>query len=274
VAVALSTPSEMRISLTVSEAEVFDLEPGQVGLATFSAIDDAQYPVRILSVSNIPTISQGVVTYAVEAEILQGSELADVAAQVQALLASGSTDFGGVDLVALGGAATGVAPAGSVAGRPTDGVAGGGRAGGGGRPGGNALSGIELPEGVTLRDVVQALAAGEPLPDGVELPEGFELPDGLGSGAPNIASANQQLPLAGMSASVQVLLEVREGVLLVPTTAVRQQGSSSYVVIEGEDDEFERLTVVTGETSGQQVEIVSGLATGDVVWIGASGGRS
>ncbi len=78
------------------------------------------------------------------------------------------------------------------------------------------------------------------------------------------------MPLAGMSASVQILLGVREDVLLVPAKAIRQQGSSSYVVVEGEDGEFERLTVVTGESNGQQVEIVSGLEAGDVVWVGAS----
>jgi HlyD family secretion protein len=284
VAMALSTPDEMRIALTVSEAEVFDLQPGQVGLATFSAIDGAQYPVRILSVSSIPNTSQGVVTYAVEAEILQGPQLAEVAEELQALAASESSDLGSFDFGSFGGGAlTGVAPGGiggaTGGGRPTDGAGGagtpGGRGDGGGRPGGaggfgDALGGIELPEGVTMRDVLQALAAGEPVPDGVVLPDGFELPQGFGGGAPNIVAANQQLPLAGMSASVQVLLEVREDVLLAPTTAIRQQGSSSYVVIEGEDGEFERLTVVTGESDGSRVEIVSGLAAGDTIYIGAS----
>lgn len=282
-AVSLSTPDEMRISLTVSEAEVFDLEPGQVGLATFDAIDGAQYPVRILSVSNIPNTSQGVVTYAVEAEILQGEELAGIASELQALVASGSSDFGGLDFGAVGGDAVTGAFGGDAAGggRPTDGALGGGAAGGrgdgtgGGRPAGaggfgDQLASIELPDGVTMRDVLQALAAGEPVPDGVVLPDGFELPQVIGSGAPTIGGDEQRMPLAGMSASVRVLLGVRNDVLLVPTTAVRQQGSSSYVVVEGEDGAFERLTVVTGETSGQQVEVVSGLEAGDVVLIGAS----
>ena len=121
-----------------------------------------------------------------------------------------------------------------------------------------------------MRDVLQALAAGEELPEGVVLPEGFELPDFAAGGAPSIDAVERRMPLAGMSASVQVLLEVREDVLLVPTTAIRQQGSSSYVVIENEDGEFERLAVVTGESSGQQVEVISGLAAGDIVYVGAS----
>jgi HlyD family secretion protein len=279
-AVSMSTPDEMRISLTVTEAEVFELEPGQIGLATFDAIDDAQYPVRIVSVSNIPNTSQGVVTYAVVAEILQGAELASIGEELQALAASGSSSLGSIGGLGsfAGGALTDVAPGAfgdaTGGGRPTDGAGGagalGGRGDGGGRPGGVQLDGIELPEGVSMRDVLQALAAGEPVPDGVVLPEGFELPTLPSGGAPNIAGAGQRMPLAGMSASVQVLLEVRDDVLLVPTTAVRQQGSTSYVVIEGDDGEFERLTVVTGESSGQQVEIVAGLEAGDVVFVGAS----
>ena len=276
VAVSLSTPDEMRISLTVSEAEVFDLEPGQVGLATFDAIDGAQYPVRILSVSNIPNTSQGVVTYAVEAEILQGPELAEIADELQALVASGSSslaDLGGFTIGdAAGGAATdGARGAGAAGGRgdATGAPAGGGRPGGAGGFGAQ-LEGIELPDGVTMRDVLQALAAGEELPEGVVLPEGFELPQIPGGAVPTFDAVDQRMPLAGMSASVQVLLEVREGVLLVPTTAIRQQGSNSYVVIANEGGEFERLTVVTGESSGQQVEVISGLEAGDVVHVGAS----
>ena len=42
VAVSLSTPDRITIDLTVSEAEVLDLAAGQIGLATFDAIDGAQ----------------------------------------------------------------------------------------------------------------------------------------------------------------------------------------------------------------------------------------
>jgi hypothetical protein len=59
-------------------------------------------------------------------------------------------------------------------------------------------------------------------------------------------------------------------VLLVPATAVRTQGSSSYVVVMNEDGEFERLTVVVGDSNGTTVEVVSGLSEGDTVYINAS----
>lgn len=73
-----------------------------------------------------------------------------------------------------------------------------------------------------------------------------------------------------MSGSVEILLGVRDGVLLVPSSTVRAQGSTSYVVIENADGEFERLTVVTGESSGADVEIISGLEPGMTIWLSAS----
>jgi len=273
VAVSVNTPDRITIDLTVSEAEVLDLEVGQVGIATFDAVGETQYPVRVTSVSTIPNVAQGVVTYAVTAVILELNEIAEVATDLQTLATGGAT----LDLAALAGGAGNGAARGDGAGRGAGGAAGGGAAAG-------LLGGLELPEGVTIQDVVAALVAGEELPAGVELADGFEIPAGLadrfaaGGAAPggngaasgSFADQNRQLPLAGMSGSVEILLGVRESVLLVPSSAVRAQGSTSYVVIQNDEGEFERLTVTTGESSGSNVEIVSGLESGVTIWINAS----
>ncbi|MQC83242.1 MAG: HlyD family efflux transporter periplasmic adaptor subunit, partial [Chloroflexi bacterium] len=95
VAIAISTPERMTIELTVSEAEVLDLEVGQIGLATFSAVGDTQFPVRITSVSTIPSVSQGVVTYAVAAVILEIDEIPEVAADLQSLTSGAAGGFVG-----------------------------------------------------------------------------------------------------------------------------------------------------------------------------------
>lgn len=276
VAIAISTPERMTIELTVSEAEVLDLEVGQIGLATFSAVGDTQFPVRITSVSTIPSVSQGVVTYAVAAVILEIDEIPEVAADLQSLTSGAAGGF-----VGLGGAA-GLGGAGAAGGL---GGASDGRGAAGGGPGGagGLLAGIELPDGVTIQEVFAALSAGEALPDGVVLPEGFELPAGFadrlatggapgqgGAGAGALANPDRQLPLAGMSGSVEVLLGVRDGVLLVPSVAVRSQGGTSYVIVENAEGAFERRVVVTGDSSGANVEVVSGLEAGDTVWLNAS----
>lgn len=275
VAISVNTPDRITIDLTVSEAEVLDLQVGQLGIATFDAVGDTQYPVRVTSVSTIPTISSGVVTYAVEAIVLELDEIPEVAADLQALATGGTADFAALAGTTGGEGATG-ATRGDGTGRGAAGAGGAGIAG--------LLGDIELPEGVTVQDVLAAVAAGEDLPAGVELPEDFELPAGFadrsaGGGAPGagtgagpatFADENRQLPLAGMSGSVEILLGVRDSVLLVPSSAVRAQGSTSYVVVENTEGEFERLTVVTGESSGTNVEVVSGLEPGTTVWINAS----
>ena len=69
----------------MTEADLLSLEVGQAGLASFDAIDDVEYPVRIASISRVPNAAQGVVTYGVEARILIGAEIAEVASEIAAL---------------------------------------------------------------------------------------------------------------------------------------------------------------------------------------------
>ncbi len=240
VAFVLTDLDRIVVELTVTEGDLLDLEPGQVGLATFNAIDGVDYPVRVTSVSSLPVVDQGVVTYAVEAEVLPVSELAAVAEGLSALRDGATGGFAGFAGGAGGGAAA---------------DAGGG---GGGRAGGAAgfldqlLAGVKLPEGVTAQEVLLAVAGGETLPEGVTLPEGFELPEqlrqrlasgglpgaagtadragaaerggaggaergGAGTGAAaDVEAPERLLPAPGMTASVTLLAEVRAEAVLGP----------------------------------------------------------
>ena len=283
-AFSLSTTDRMLIALTVTEADLLALEVGQVGLTSFDAIENVEYPVRIASISRLPNAAQGVVTYDVEARILAGAEIAQVASEIAVL----SDQTGGLAAI-LGAAGAG----GAFGGAGTD--AGGG-AGGRAGAGGGLLAQIELPEGTTIRDVLQALTAGEPLPEGVNLPEGFKIPPQLlepiaagvlgpagGEGADGRPGATGQgtlaarpLPAPGMRASVTILTELREPSVLVPVAAVRQLDGAWFVTIPapaaGDDPAalaFERVTVEIGESDGANVEITSGLKAGAVLLIGA-----
>ncbi len=269
-AFSLGTPDRVLIELTVTEADLLDLAVGQAGLASFDAIEDIEYPVRIASISRLPNAAQGVVTYDVEARILEGAELAALARE----------------LTALGGLAAGLDAAVGGAGRA--GAAGlGGLAGRAGLAGG-ALAGFELPEGVTIRQVLEALANGDPLPEGVELPEGLEIPPealqriaGIlaggggaeGAARPEGAGAARPLPAPGMSASVTILTELRSESVLVPVSAVRQLDGGWFVTVPGSGEPnaalFRRLTVEVGVSDGVQVEITSGLEAGSVLLVGA-----
>ena len=268
VAFSLNTPDRILIDLTVTEADLLALEVGQAGLASFDGVEGVEYPVRIVSISRMPDTAQGVVTYGVEARILAGAEIAEVAGQIAVLAGEGvATEFG----------------------RALDALTGGGDGApgfGGGGPGG-PLAGIELPEGVTIRDVVQAVINGEPLPEGVTLPEGFEIPQQIlerlaagGPGAPGRQGAEPDpvavrlLPAPGMSAGVTLLTEVREQSVLVPVSTVRQLDGAWFVTIpgtpvDGAEAGFERVGVEVGESDGVNVEITSGLEDGAVLLIGA-----
>ena len=276
VAAVLVDPDGLVIDLTVTEGDLLGLAPGQVGIATFDAIDDVEYPVRILSVGSVPSVAQGVVTYPVQAILLGPAEIAEAAADLAVL--AGSADGSGLAALAAGGGF----------GARAGGGGGGTGSGGFGGAGGQLLADVELPPGVTAQDVFAALAAGQPLPAGVVLPEGFEIPQQLldrvaqggfggrpganagGGGGDFDGTANRPLPAAGMSASVTVLLEVRPAAVLVSTTAVRQQGAIYFVTVPGPDETTERVDVTVGESDGTSVEIVTGLEVGATVLIGAS----
>ena len=255
-AITLST-ERILVELTVTETDLPAIEIGQVGLATFDALEGGQYPLRIVSVSRVPNAQQGVVTYEVRARLLRGAEVAEVTAE----------------LAALGGAGAGF----------------GGFAGLGGGAARDLLAGLELPEGVTLQQIVEALASGGELPEGVTLPEGLQIPPqllerlsaGLGGararGGAEAAAGVQPLPAPGMSGSITLLTEVRAPAVLLPVGAVRQIDGAWFVAVPAPEgaggDEgpapFERVEVEVGASDGTLVEITSGLAEGTVVLLGA-----
>ena len=279
-AFSLSTSTSIVIDLTVTEADLLDLAVGQAGLASFDAVEGVEYPVRIASISRVPNAAQGVVTYDVQARLLVGPELAEVADELAAL-GSGS----GLDVASLAGlATTGGSGAADAGGR---GGLGGLRGGAGGAAG--PLAGLELPEGVTIQQVIEALANGEPLPEGVTLPEGFEIPPQLlqrlargfldasseeaGVALPE-ALAGRPLPAPGMTASVTILTELREEAVLVPVAAVRQIDGAWFVAVPAAGGGtggamFERVAVEIGASDGTSVEVTSGLDAGAVLLIGA-----
>jgi len=72
----------------------------------------------------------------------------------------------------------------------------------------------------------------------------------------------------GMTANVSIETERRTGVLLIPSTYVQIDDvtSQTYVEKRGPDGTAIRAEVTLGERSGQNVEVVSGLTDGDVVF--------
>lgn len=75
--------------------------------------------------------------------------------------------------------------------------------------------------------------------------------------------------LGGMNASANIIIEERDRVLLLPSAALTEQNGAS-VVYTAYDSREEALTgpvtVETGLSDGDQVQILSGLDEGDTVW--------
>ncbi|RLC74287.1 MAG: hypothetical protein DRJ03_25880 [Chloroflexi bacterium] len=91
--------------------------------------------------------------------------------------------------------------------------------------------------------------------------------------AVTVQIAPTEFPIrAGMTADVEIVAASREGALIVPLRVIHSEGEQSYVIrLAG--GRPERVEVEMGLTTETEVEIVTGLAEGDVVVVagGVSG---
>jgi multidrug efflux pump subunit AcrA (membrane-fusion protein) len=69
----------------------------------------------------------------------------------------------------------------------------------------------------------------------------------------------------GMSASAEIIIAARKGILLVPDRAIGQNSQGRTVVMVMNGDETREREIVTGVSDGVQTEVVSGLEEGETV---------
>jgi multidrug efflux system membrane fusion protein len=65
--------------------------------------------------------------------------------------------------------------------------------------------------------------------------------------------------------NARLLLDVRQGTVVVPAAAVQRGPNSTFVYVIGPDDKAELRNVLTGPTEGAETAIDSGLVAGEVV---------
>ena len=253
-AVTLTDTGTIQVKMTLSESDLPQVRAGQLGVATFDALAGQPFVVRVVGVSPVPTVTQGVVTYAAQASILRGPELLEIQADLQKLaaaLSSGSARPGAIQIPGLlgGGAPATETPgadisataAASATAASTAATKGAGLPGGGQRPQGDGPGGPGAGG---------AGAGGQRFP-------------GVGAGAG--ASGAQRLPTEGMSGSVILVQSVSENVLLVPSGAVRRENRQSVVLVPDGNGGTQSKPVVTGGTDGTRTVITSGLDEGATV---------
>lgn len=69
----------------------------------------------------------------------------------------------------------------------------------------------------------------------------------------------------GMTARLDITVYEAADALVVPVTAVRREGGANFVYRRGPDGSPQRTSVRTGATTPQSIEILEGLAAGDLV---------
>jgi HlyD family secretion protein len=118
-----------------------------------------------------------------------------------------------------------------------------------------AVIGVDALPGVPLGGEVTAVSPLASEESGLVLYEievSFEAPEGSGL-------------KAGMSATADIIISERRGVLLVPDRAIGEDSQGNTVVNVVVGNKVEERTVVIGISDGYDTEIISGLEEGEIV---------
>jgi HlyD family secretion protein len=68
-----------------------------------------------------------------------------------------------------------------------------------------------------------------------------------------------------MNATVTIIVDQAQDVIVVPDSAVQSEGPASVVEVQNEDGTTEKVVVETGLSDGSNTEIISGLEEGQTV---------
>ena len=71
--------------------------------------------------------------------------------------------------------------------------------------------------------------------------------------------------MPGMFADVELTLSEKEGLLVTRDAMIRQEGTGSFYAYVVENGTAHRRSLVLGDGFGEQVEVLEGLAAGDLV---------
>ncbi len=124
-----------------------------------------------------------------------------------------------------------------------------------------------IVSGQSLRATLGGQATGpsaSQTPSASRTPSASQPPAGATPGA--TATASPQ-PEPGMNATVTIIVDEAQNVLIVPTSAIQTSGRTSIVTIQNDDGSTTRQTVTTGLTNGTETEITAGLTEGQMVII-------
>ncbi|MGE0599063.1 MAG: HlyD family efflux transporter periplasmic adaptor subunit [Dehalococcoidia bacterium] len=262
-AFTLTNTDSVVVNLSVQETDFVGLAAGQYGTATFEALPDHTYIVKIVSVNPSPTTTQGIVSYQVEAVILSAADLQDTTTQQAALRAYATLNSSTAGFGARAG----------------NGANAGGTPGAGGRFGEGANAGGTPRAGAP--SAIQTARAGGGFPGAARTP-GAGSPNGQATQGGGFAGGGAQgggllqtlldapVPTPGMNATVTILKNVAENVILVPNNAIRTSGNLKTVTVKNADGTTETRPVQTGASDGTNTIVTSGVSADEVVVLSTS----
>ncbi|MBF0224268.1 MAG: efflux RND transporter periplasmic adaptor subunit [Desulfobacterales bacterium] len=80
-----------------------------------------------------------------------------------------------------------------------------------------------------------------------------------------VTSKNKHLLKPEMTANVEIITIEKKDVLIVPVAALGRKKNERFVTIPKQDDKNEEKSVITGDTDGIFIEIVSVISEGDII---------
>ena len=227
------------VDLTVSESDFIGLTSGDLGMATFDSIPDQPFIIKLTNITSLPQITQGVVTYPAQAEFLSMREAAEILPRLGSLM-QGS---GGSSVTGSG-------------------------------PGIGSEIDMQALRRCAAEQVGREVSSPSDLtPSEMNLVREKCFSGSATGGNSRTGSTGTRVkPAIGMNASVTMLLEIKENVLIVPAQAIQSDKGREVVTLLGQDQmTTTSVPVSIGITNGDRTEIISGLEEGQVVLIpGAS----
>ena len=223
------------VDLTVSESDFIGLTSGDLGMATFDSIPDQPFIIKLANITSLPQITQGVVTYPAQAEFLSMKEAAEILPRLGALM-QGS---GGSSVTGSG-------------------------------PGIGSEIDMQALRRCAAEQVGREVTSPSDLtPSEMNLVREKCFSGSATGGNSRTGSTGTRVkPAIGMNASVTMLLEIKENVLIVPAQAIQSDKGREVVTLLGQDQmTTTSVPVSIGITNGDRTEIISGLEEGQVVLI-------
>ena len=70
---------------------------------------------------------------------------------------------------------------------------------------------------------------------------------------------------AGATVTIELVVDAHASAIVIPAVAVIHDGDETFVMVAGADNQAHKKAVKTGLAAGDAIEILSGIAAGDLV---------